>query len=250
MFTVSKNNPHRRGILTWACMPPIISKIILPEGKIMDRILCIEGYLHIFTFYSVWQSQMASFPSCTTSTLNSLPLRHMRGVPALPTLELERVPVSTLYINPSLQLTNAVLDLLFICGLRDIPHFHFLYISVYTFGSFWFVFYFLFVWQFHLSHIAQKVGLTLVWQDDKQYMTETRKWHNMLLFVFAKRLKFLDATTPPFSLLQYISLWPLNTTKNLHFEPMQVRSAFTYEQWSQHWFQAISCSPISYTCQA
>jgi len=132
MFTVSKNNPHRRGILTWACMPPIISKIILPEGRIMDRILCIEGYLHIFTFYSVWQSQMASFPSCVTSALNSLLLRHMRGVPALPTLELERVPVSTLYINPSLQLTNAVLDVLFICGLRDIPHFHFLlYLCIY-----------------------------------------------------------------------------------------------------------------------
>jgi len=54
-------------------MPPIISKIILlkggfpkggikklaqeilPEGRIMDRILCIEGYLHVCTvstFYS------------------------------------------------------------------------------------------------------------------------------------------------------------------------------------------------------
>jgi len=29
---ISKNNPHRRGILTWACMPPIISKIILLKG--------------------------------------------------------------------------------------------------------------------------------------------------------------------------------------------------------------------------
>src|SRR5258708_23611595 len=49
---ISKNNPHRRGILTCACMPPIISTIILPERRIMDRILCIEGYLHVFTFYS------------------------------------------------------------------------------------------------------------------------------------------------------------------------------------------------------
>src|SRR5258708_27795242 len=29
---ISKNNPHRRWILTWACVPPIISKIILLKG--------------------------------------------------------------------------------------------------------------------------------------------------------------------------------------------------------------------------
>src|SRR5258708_19794337 len=39
---IQKNNPHRRGILTWAHVPPIISKIIL----------LIEGYLHVSTFYS------------------------------------------------------------------------------------------------------------------------------------------------------------------------------------------------------
>src|SRR5258708_5941961 len=52
MFAVSKNNPHRKGILSWACMPPIISKIILPEGEIINRVLLIERYLHVSTFYS------------------------------------------------------------------------------------------------------------------------------------------------------------------------------------------------------
>src|SRR5258707_12256004 len=91
MFAVSKNNPHRGGILTCAHMLPPSSQRkssqkrdfelglhashhlknnppkgripkrwdknlvqeILPEGKIINRILLIEGYLHISTFYSV-----------------------------------------------------------------------------------------------------------------------------------------------------------------------------------------------------
>src|SRR5258707_14956115 len=91
MFAVSKNNPHRGGILTCAHMLPPSSQRkssqkrdfelglhashhlknnppkgripkrwdknlvqeILPEGRIIDRILLIEGYLHVSTFYSV-----------------------------------------------------------------------------------------------------------------------------------------------------------------------------------------------------
>src|SRR5258708_34594930 len=90
MFAVSKNNPHRGGILTCAHMLPPSSQRkssqkrdfdlglcashhlknnppkgripkrwdknlvqeILPEGRIIDRILLIEGYLHTSTFYS------------------------------------------------------------------------------------------------------------------------------------------------------------------------------------------------------
>src|SRR5258706_15432302 len=89
MFAVSKNNPHRGGILTCAHMLPPSSQRkssqkrdfelglhashhlknnppkgripkrwdknlvqeILPEGRIIDRILLIEGYLHVSTFY-------------------------------------------------------------------------------------------------------------------------------------------------------------------------------------------------------
>src|SRR5258707_11716801 len=91
MFAVSKNNPHRGGILTCAHMLPPSSQRkssqkrdfelglcashhlknnppkgripkrwdknpvqeILPEGRIMNRVLLIEGYLHVSTFYSV-----------------------------------------------------------------------------------------------------------------------------------------------------------------------------------------------------
>src|SRR5260221_2722206 len=91
MFAVSKNNPHRGGILTCAHMLPPSSQRkssqkrdfelglhashhlknnppkgripkrwdknlvqeILPEGRIINRVLLIEGYLHISTFYSV-----------------------------------------------------------------------------------------------------------------------------------------------------------------------------------------------------
>src|SRR6266436_1705716 len=95
MFAVSKNNPHRGGILTCAHMLPPSSQRkssqkrdfelglhasnhlknnppkgripkrwdknpvqeILPEGRIISRVLLIEGYLHISTFYSgVWKS--------------------------------------------------------------------------------------------------------------------------------------------------------------------------------------------------
>src|SRR6266478_3578736 len=101
MFAVSKNNPHRGGILTCAHMLPPSSQRkssqkrdfdlgscashhlknnppkgripkrwdknpvqeILPEGRIIDRILLIEGYLHVSTFYSV-QSMLVS---CLTS---------------------------------------------------------------------------------------------------------------------------------------------------------------------------------------
>src|SRR5258708_34394857 len=90
VFAVSKNNPHRGGILTCAHMLPPSSQRkssqredfelgshashhlknnppkgripkrwdknpvqeILPEGRIIDRILLIEGYLHVSTFYS------------------------------------------------------------------------------------------------------------------------------------------------------------------------------------------------------
>src|SRR5258708_38214128 len=91
VFAVSKNNPHRGGILTCAHMLPPSSQRkssqkrdfdlglhashhlknnppkgripkrwdknpvqeILPEGRIIDRILLIEGYLHVSTFSSV-----------------------------------------------------------------------------------------------------------------------------------------------------------------------------------------------------
>src|SRR5258706_16063444 len=94
MFAVSKNNPHRGGILTCAHMLPPSSQRkssqkrdfelglhashhlknnppkgripkrwdknlvqeILPEGRIINRVLLIEGYLHISTFYSDWPS--------------------------------------------------------------------------------------------------------------------------------------------------------------------------------------------------
>src|SRR6266478_6464004 len=94
MFAVSKNNPHRGGILTCAHMLPPSSQRkssqkrdfelglhashhlknnppkgripkrwdknpvqeILPEGRIINRVLLIEGYLHISTFYSAWGS--------------------------------------------------------------------------------------------------------------------------------------------------------------------------------------------------
>src|SRR5260221_11074665 len=90
MFAVSKNNPHRGGILTCAHMLPPSSQRkssqkrdfelglhashhlknnppkgripkrwdknlvqeILPEGRIINRVLLIEGYLHVSTFYS------------------------------------------------------------------------------------------------------------------------------------------------------------------------------------------------------
>src|SRR6266446_10313062 len=90
VFAVSKNNPHRGGILTCAHMLPPSSQRkssqredfelglcasdhlknnppkgripkrwdknpvqeILPEGRIISRVLLIEGYLHISTFYS------------------------------------------------------------------------------------------------------------------------------------------------------------------------------------------------------
>src|SRR5258708_39100429 len=91
MFAVSKNNPHRGGMLTCAHMLPPSSQRkssqkrdfelglhashhlknnppkgripkrwdknlvqeILPEGGIINRVLLIEGYLHVSTFYSV-----------------------------------------------------------------------------------------------------------------------------------------------------------------------------------------------------
>src|SRR5260221_11486198 len=94
MFAVSKNNPHRGGILTCAHMLPPSSQRkssqkrdfelglhashhlknnppkgripkrwdknlvqeILPEGRIINRVLLIEGYLHVSTFYSERQS--------------------------------------------------------------------------------------------------------------------------------------------------------------------------------------------------
>src|SRR5260221_10358211 len=90
MFAVSKNNPHRGGILTCAHMLPTSSQRkssqredfelglcashhlknnppkgripkrwdknlvqeILLEGRIINRVLLIEGYLHVSTFYS------------------------------------------------------------------------------------------------------------------------------------------------------------------------------------------------------
>src|SRR5258705_6021344 len=90
MFAVSKNNPHRGGILTCAHMLPPSSQRkssqkrdfelglhashhlknnppkgripkrwdknpvqeILPEGRIINRVLLIEAYLHVSTFYS------------------------------------------------------------------------------------------------------------------------------------------------------------------------------------------------------
>src|SRR5260221_956891 len=105
MFAVSKNNPHRGGILTCAHMLPPSSQRkstqredfelglcashhlknnppkgripkrwdknpvqeILPEGRIINRVLLIEGYLHISTFYSA-----LSHP-CSAPLLLSLP---------------------------------------------------------------------------------------------------------------------------------------------------------------------------------
>ncbi len=49
-----KNNPPKGRIpKRWDKKP---AQEILPEGRIMDRILHIEGYLHTSTFYSVTPS--------------------------------------------------------------------------------------------------------------------------------------------------------------------------------------------------
>src|SRR5260221_4948173 len=38
---------------------------ILPEGRIISRVLLIEGYLHVSTFYSDWGSHMSNFHRVT-----------------------------------------------------------------------------------------------------------------------------------------------------------------------------------------
>src|SRR5260370_1365401 len=70
-----KKNPHRGGILTCTHMPPSspkkillkggfhkrwdkrLTQKILHSGRIMARILHIEGYLHTFTFYSAHSAE-------------------------------------------------------------------------------------------------------------------------------------------------------------------------------------------------
>src|SRR5258708_21225982 len=102
MFAVSKNNPHRGGILTCAHMLPPSSQRkssqredfelglhashhlknnppkgripkrwdknpvqeILPEGRIINRVLLIEGYLHVSTFYSKRRQWQQSGDMC------------------------------------------------------------------------------------------------------------------------------------------------------------------------------------------
>src|SRR5258707_5446525 len=115
MFAVSKNNPHRGGILTCAHMLPPSSQRkssqkrdfelglhashhlknnppkgripkrwdknlvqeIFPEGRIINRVLLIEGYLHVSTFYSGLPVQ--ADPHYTYSHL-----RLCRSCPAVP----------------------------------------------------------------------------------------------------------------------------------------------------------------------
>src|SRR5258707_265671 len=50
MFDVSQNNPHKGRIPKRWDKNPV--QEILPEGRIINRVLLIEGYLHISTFYS------------------------------------------------------------------------------------------------------------------------------------------------------------------------------------------------------
>src|SRR5258708_40168997 len=92
MFAVSKNNPHRGGMLTCAHMLPPSSqrkssqkrdfdlgshashhlKNNPPKGRIPKRwdknlvqeILLIEGYLHVSTFYSVMDESEDGDPYC------------------------------------------------------------------------------------------------------------------------------------------------------------------------------------------
>src|SRR5258708_6945695 len=78
---------------------------ILPEGRIIDRILLIEGYLHVSTFYSV--DDNADF---TLLTLEVFELRVMEAV----TLEgkeaafMEWIQWSTQYDNPMVKALKAL----------------------------------------------------------------------------------------------------------------------------------------------
>src|SRR5258708_17790399 len=122
MFAVSKNNPHRGGILTCAHMLPPSSQRkssqredfelglcashhlknnppkgripkrwdknpvqeILPEGRIINRVLLIEGYLHISTFYSGWST---SIPHWTWIQIKYILNQYKTGVIAKPVQE-------------------------------------------------------------------------------------------------------------------------------------------------------------------
>src|SRR5260221_5197719 len=59
-----KNNPPKGGIPKRWDKNPV--QEILPEGRIINRVLLIEGYLHVSTFYSV----PALAASCTCTTIH------------------------------------------------------------------------------------------------------------------------------------------------------------------------------------
>src|SRR5258707_5529620 len=121
MFAVSKNNPHRGGILTCAHMLPPTSQRkssqkrdfelglhashhlknnppkgripkrwdknlvqeILPEGGIINRVLLIEGYLHVSTFYSA-KSNLPLQESTTPPSMRSFSLQNGRNASVPP----------------------------------------------------------------------------------------------------------------------------------------------------------------------
>src|SRR6266446_9929181 len=69
-----KNNPPKGRIPKRWDKNPV--QEILPEGRIINRVLLIEGYLHISTFYSVHECspQHQTFPLHPTSVCANTPL--------------------------------------------------------------------------------------------------------------------------------------------------------------------------------
>src|SRR5260370_37134316 len=86
-----KNNPPKGRIPKRWDKNPV--QEILPEGRIIDRILLIEGYLHVSTFYSEL-ALSRPLSECTTKYLNfTLPMLRYE---ALFTGNLEPIVIKTL----------------------------------------------------------------------------------------------------------------------------------------------------------
>src|SRR5258708_67804 len=152
VFAVSKNNPHRGGILTCAHMLPPSSQRkssqkrdfelrlhasdhlknnppkgriprrwdknlvqeILPEGRIINRVLLIEGYLHISTFYSVvllivTYGSIAFWDGKSSAVKNTLECMQNKALHFI-TGAFKTTPIHALEIESSIPPINITLD--------------------------------------------------------------------------------------------------------------------------------------------
>ncbi len=72
-----KNNPPKGRIPKRWDKNPV--QEILPEGRIIDRILLIEGYLHVSTFYSVLPLAEFAYNNATNETMGVSPFFTNKG---------------------------------------------------------------------------------------------------------------------------------------------------------------------------